>query len=137
MWPARGFRGCNYMRKMAGSKSAITHISSSLWLLYLPALSISRSIPILLQCLSNNVQWIIVYVTKSYIIVFAIIFKIIEKRIIGIISIWFRISWSKRMYSRKEKKLLFILPHLFNSHIFWSIDSYFLFFFFQKIIVFR
>lgn len=56
LWPARGFRGCNYMRKMAGSKSAITHISSSLWLLYLPALSISHSIPIPipLQCLSND-----------------------------------------------------------------------------------
>lgn len=38
LWPTRGFRGCNYMRKMAGPKSAITHISSSLWLLYLPAL---------------------------------------------------------------------------------------------------
>ena len=65
LWPARGFRGCNYMRKMAGSKSAITHISSSLWLLYLPALSISRSIPILLQCLSNAVQCII-YIIISY-----------------------------------------------------------------------
>lgn len=38
LWPARGFRGCNCMKKMAGRKSAITHISSFPRLLYLPAL---------------------------------------------------------------------------------------------------